>query len=104
MGFFTQEETVGLFADTGDIPVVFGAQSTAGHFDVDGRGVFDGQDVSIIGTDLVARITTGSITGLKEGLQISVDGQTYVIIKALEEDDRDSGMTAITLKGPIGGS
>ena len=96
---FTAADTEAMLRATGGVPVVYGSQSTWGHYDKASARAFDGTEVLATVPSVV--IAAGALAGLAIGQPITVDGTAYVIrdFGAGQEYDTppDGGLTRIYL-------
>ena len=76
-----------FMAEDSGVSVVFGVQTTKGWLDVEDVDVPDGTGLVMVVRKNVLRIRTGSLTGLKADVALTVNGQARHLRHAEVEGD-----------------
>jgi len=79
--YFQAQDIAILIADSGQ-DVSIGPDVTKGYVDRVTRKVLIGEETGILGTDVFVYIETGSLPLLAIGIELSTDGQIYVVREA----------------------
>lgn len=93
---FEPGEIAEMIRDTGGVPVVFGAMSTWGHFEVVDELVMPGAEIVVGAPTLV--IETDSLPGLEQDDELLVDGRPWAVRYTMRI--RDGRETRILLREP----
>jgi hypothetical protein len=85
---FLTDDLDALAADTGfTVPVVCGASSTRGWFDWTDTSSPDSSGFDVFIRQRSVLIRTGTLTGLANGVTVTVDGTSYVVHDLNHEGD-----------------